>query len=149
MTYDTNAPPIIGYDVVIPVLRGYEPATVLPDPSSYSLMSIVQDLVSIIDWTLSDRDVSRIHVMGHDWGAALADLLAAHYGDKIASLVTVAVPHNPIYGFNKYPWQVNALLLFLLPSTPPHSRSMPLSSLNRHTVSQFLVHDLLPATHHP
>lgn len=72
-------------------------------------MAIKEDLLQIINWALKDHHphIHRIHVMGHDWGAVLAYLLAAHHPDKVSSLVTMAVPHNAIYGFNAYPWQVS------------------------------------------
>lgn len=47
--------------------------------------------------------------MGHDWGAVIAYGLAGAGGPmegKIASLVTMAVPHNAVAGIAAYPLQV-------------------------------------------
>jgi pimeloyl-ACP methyl ester carboxylesterase len=35
----------------------------------------------------------RFHVVGHDWGAALAWYLAGHYPGRVISLTSLSVPH--------------------------------------------------------
>jgi len=48
--------------------------------------------------------------VGHDWGAVLAYILGAAGGPlegRVASMVTMAVPHNAVQGFLQYPYQVS------------------------------------------
>lgn len=59
-----------------------------------------------------------MHIVGHDWGAALAYILGARGGPlegRVASMVTMAVPHNAVHGILQHPWQVRlAVCVFLL-----------------------------------
>ena len=56
-----------GYQVVVPVMRGYEPGSVQPG-QQYFLHQIAQD---IVDW-MDELSISQAHIVGHDWGALTA-----------------------------------------------------------------------------
>lgn len=77
-----------GYRVVAPTLRGYEPSSQPPD-GDYSLVALGHDVVAWID----DLGVDRVHLVGHDWGAAIGYVAAAIAPDRFHSLTTIAVPH--------------------------------------------------------
>ena len=42
---------------------------------------------------LDAAGVERAHVVGHDWGGALAWLLAANHADRVASVTALSTPH--------------------------------------------------------
>jgi len=157
-----------GFDVVVPIMPGYEPSTALLPPSSYGLGALAGMVEDVIDWGLAtsflekkkeEKDGSKegreeeenggdkekgekeckprqgerkVHILGHDWGAAVAYLLARNGSTsamKIASIVTLAVPHNPLPAFLAHPGQfVNSWYMIFIVSTPPPSsipRSLP------------------------
>ena len=77
-----------GYRAISLTLRGYEGASIPPD-QDYSVEAIVTDIVAVID-ALGHNPV---HLIGHDWGAAVAYRVSASASDKRRSLTTLAVPH--------------------------------------------------------
>ncbi len=78
-----------GLQVIVPDLRGYgrsdKPAAV----EAYSMSQLVGDVVGVLD----QQGVSRAHVVGHDWGAALAWALAAHLPERVDHLAVLSVGH--------------------------------------------------------
>ena len=79
-----------GYRCIAPTMRGYEPSS-QPIDGDYSLMTLANDVVGWLDFLGSDR----AHVVGHDWGAAVTYVLAAHHGQRVQSATTMAVPPLP------------------------------------------------------
>ncbi|MDP6979165.1 MAG: alpha/beta hydrolase [Myxococcota bacterium] len=77
-----------GYRVVAPWLRGYEPGS-QPDDGDYSLEALGHDVVAWID----ELGVDRVHLVGHDWGAAVTYVAGAIAPERFESLATIAVPH--------------------------------------------------------
>ncbi|KZV46662.1 epoxide hydrolase [Dorcoceras hygrometricum] len=61
-----------GYRAVAPDLRGYGDTTGAPleDPSKFSNLHVVGDLVGLLEAIAPDED--RVFVVGHDWGAVIA-----------------------------------------------------------------------------
>src|SRR5438270_2835086 len=57
-----------GFQVIVPDLRGYGRSDKPAEVEAYSLMHIAGDVLAII----ADLNIPRAHVVGHDWGAALA-----------------------------------------------------------------------------
>jgi pimeloyl-ACP methyl ester carboxylesterase len=53
----------------------------------------VLDLAADITGVLDHLAIERVHVVGHDWGAALGWALAAFLPDRVASLAAVSVGH--------------------------------------------------------
>ncbi len=76
-----------GFRVVLPTLRGYEP-TSQPDDGDYSLTTLASDVVGWLD----ELGADQAHIVGHDWGAAIAYVVAARHPDRVASLTTLAIP---------------------------------------------------------
>jgi len=80
-----------GFQVIVPDLRGYGRSG-KPEPvSAYSMSVLAGDVMAI----LAELGVSRAHVVGHDWGAALAWGLASLAPDRVDHLVALSVG-NPV-----------------------------------------------------
>lgn len=75
-----------GFRAVAPALRGYAPACI-PDNGDYSLLEAVDDLLAQID-----QLDGPVHLVGHDWGAAVSYLAAASAPERFRSLTTLAIP---------------------------------------------------------
>lgn len=76
-----------GYRAVAPTLRGYEPSS-QPTPADYTLAALADDVVAWLD----DLDVDAAHLVGHDWGAAIAYATAARAPGRVRSITGIAVP---------------------------------------------------------
>src|SRR5689334_8509244 len=78
-----------GYRAVAPDQRGYSararPATV----DSYVASELVGDVLAIAD----ALDADRFHVVGHDWGSAIAWLAAGAHPGRVRTLTALSVPH--------------------------------------------------------
>ena len=79
-----------GYRVLAPDQRGYSPAARPPGRRDYSLDKLVGDVLALAD----AADVERFHVVGHDWGGAVAWGLGASAADRVASLASLSTPHG-------------------------------------------------------
>jgi len=77
-----------GYRAISLALRGYEP-TSIPKDGDYTLESIATDVIAVLDQLEADP----VHLIGHDWGAAIAYVVAAAAPERFKSLITMAVPH--------------------------------------------------------
>lgn len=76
-----------GYRAVAPWLRGYRPS-VLTGP--FTLERLAIDALEIAYALAPGRPV---HLVGHDWGAAIAHLAATSAPHSVASLTRLALPH--------------------------------------------------------
>ena len=77
-----------GYRAIALTLRGYEPSSI-PEDGDYSMGALAADVVAVID----QLEQSEVHLVGHDWGAAIAYGIGATYPDRLRSVTTMAVPH--------------------------------------------------------
>jgi pimeloyl-ACP methyl ester carboxylesterase len=76
-----------GHRVLAPWLRGYRPS---PTTGRFDLEALAGDVVAMIDrWV----GTTRVDVIGHDWGAAIAYALCALAPDRVDRAVTLALPH--------------------------------------------------------
>ena len=76
-----------GHRVIAPTMRGYEPSS-QPADGDYSLMALADDVVGWLD----ALDVEQAHLVGHDWGAAVAYVVAARHADRLLTATAMAVP---------------------------------------------------------
>ena len=76
-----------GFHVIAPNLRGYEQSS-QPTDGRYYLTDLAEDVVAWVD----DLGAARVHLVGHDWGSAIAMASANLIPDRVASLTTLAVP---------------------------------------------------------
>ena len=79
-----------GYRAVAPAMRGYAPGCrPAPDRAAYTLICAGDDVLAIA----TALDAPRFHVIGHDWGAAVAWTLGARAPARLLSVCAMAVPH--------------------------------------------------------
>ncbi len=78
-----------GLRTLAPDQRGYAEGARPPGVAAYRLEELVADAVALLD----TAGVETAHVVGHDWGGAVAWLLAAHHPDRVASLTVLSTPH--------------------------------------------------------
>jgi pimeloyl-ACP methyl ester carboxylesterase len=83
-----------GFRTVAPDQRGYSPGARPPGAASYRLGILTDDMLALAD----AHGFERFHVVGHDWGGAVAWSLAARYPDRVASLTSLSTPHPAAYG---------------------------------------------------
>jgi pimeloyl-ACP methyl ester carboxylesterase len=76
-----------GYRAIVPDLRGRGESERPPAVADYALANVVRDVTGIMD----ALDVRRAHVVGHDWGAAVAWLVASLAPDRVDRLVALSV----------------------------------------------------------
>jgi pimeloyl-ACP methyl ester carboxylesterase len=72
--------------VVAPWLPGYLP---VPAGEGVRLATVAADVAALA----ASLGASRVHVVGHDWGALVGWRLAADRPDVVASLTALSVPH--------------------------------------------------------
>lgn len=107
-----------GYRAVAVTMRGYAPAA-QPADGDYSQQALADDVLALAD-ALGEE---RIHLVGHDWGAAVAYGAAAAAPQRVASLVAMAVPHPVRFlaEMRRYPRQLRQswyMAFFQLPWLP-------------------------------
>jgi pimeloyl-ACP methyl ester carboxylesterase len=78
-----------GYRSIAPNLRGYSPGANPPDAAAYTMDQLVGDVMGIAD----AQGAARFHLVGHDWGGALAWSVATRHPDRLFSLTSVSTPH--------------------------------------------------------
>jgi pimeloyl-ACP methyl ester carboxylesterase len=78
-----------GYRVIAPDLRGTGESARPDAVDDYGVLNIVGDVMGIMD----SLGVERAHVVGHDWGAAIAWAFAAFVPDRVDHLVAMSVGH--------------------------------------------------------
>jgi pimeloyl-ACP methyl ester carboxylesterase len=78
-----------GYRAVAPDQRGYSPGARPPDAAAYSMPNLVSDVLGFAD----ALGVERFHLVGHDWGGAVAWVTAAYHPDRLLTLTSVSTPH--------------------------------------------------------
>ena len=78
-----------GFRVIAPDLRGLGRSDRPPEVASYALPHAVADMTGVLD----ALGIEAAHVVGHDFGAAVAWLTAMLRPDQVSKLVVISVPH--------------------------------------------------------
>jgi pimeloyl-ACP methyl ester carboxylesterase len=78
-----------GYRCLAPNQRGYSPGARPPRRRDYRIPDLVEDVRVLIEAS----GASRVHLVGHDWGAVVAWGAAAAYPERLATVSPVSVPH--------------------------------------------------------
>ena len=90
-----------GFFAVAPDLRGYggtsRPAT------GYDIQTLAADVVALIDHV-----GAPVHLVGHDWGGAIAYEVSASFPDRVRTLAIVNAPHPQVMA--QRVWQPRQLL---------------------------------------
>ena len=83
-----------GFRVLAPDQRGYSPGARPAGVDAYRMSALVGDAVGLLD----ALGVGAAHVVGHDWGAAVAWQVAGRHPGRVRSLTAVSVPHPAAFG---------------------------------------------------
>lgn len=83
-----------GLRVIAPDQRGYSPGARPLDVADYTTEVLADDVIALAD----ELGIGQFHLVGHDWGAAVAWVAAANHADRLSTLTAVSVPHLAAYG---------------------------------------------------
>ena len=78
-----------GMRVIAPDLRGFGESDKPDAVEEYAVARSVADIVALLD----GLGIERTHVVGHDWGAAVAWAFAATFPARVERLVAMSVGH--------------------------------------------------------
>ncbi len=78
-----------GFQVIVPDQRGYGASDKPADVDAYSLPFLAIDVTAVLE----ALDIERAHVVGHDWGAAVAWGVASFAPERVDHLVAMSVGH--------------------------------------------------------
>jgi pimeloyl-ACP methyl ester carboxylesterase len=79
-----------GYRVLAPDQRGYSPGARPLRRRDYRMSELTGDVIALIDASGAER----VHVVGHDWGGAVAWAVATAYPDRLHTLTSLCTPHG-------------------------------------------------------
>lgn len=101
------------YRVLAPDLRGFGESSRPADIQAYDMAHLVGDVIGVLD----HLSIPRVHLVGHDWGAAISWMTAALVPDRVASLTALSLGHPT--AFRTAGWAQRAkswyMLLFQFP----------------------------------
>ncbi len=98
-----------GYRVIAPDQRAFGESDVPADVASTHMFFAVQDAVRILD----DSAIERAHVVGHDWGAAVAWGLGFTAPDRVISLTAMSVGHPAAFSGAGFPQREKSWYMLL------------------------------------
>lgn len=78
-----------GLRTLAPDQRGYSPGASPRRVDAYDVVTLADDVVALLE----AAGLERAHVVGHDWGGAVAWVLAARHPERVASLTVLSTPH--------------------------------------------------------
>ncbi len=127
------------YRVLAPDLRGYG-ETERRGP--YDVATLVGDVIALLD----ALGIDRVHLVGHDWGGALAWTVAIRAPERLRTLAVLNCPHPSL--FRRRLWRPRQLLrswyifFFQLPWLP--ERILALDDYRR--LARMIIRDTRPGT---
>ena len=80
-----------GFRVIVPDQRGYGKSDKPAEVDAYHLVLLANDQVAVLDQV----GVEKAHVVGHDWGSAVAWAMGSFAPDRVDKLVALSVG-NPM-----------------------------------------------------
>ena len=81
-----------GCRVIIPDQRGYNLSDKPKGIKNYRISTLVDDIVGLID----ALEYEKVNLVGHDWGAVVAWMLANKYPNRLHRLSIMNVPHPTV-----------------------------------------------------
>jgi pimeloyl-ACP methyl ester carboxylesterase len=113
-----------GYRTLAPDQRGYSPGARPRGRSAYRMSNLVGDVAALIE-----EHGSPVHLVGHDWGAAVAWTVAGRRAELVRTLTTVSVPHPAAFSSSmlssSQALRSSYMLLFQLPFLEHLARLRP------------------------
>jgi pimeloyl-ACP methyl ester carboxylesterase len=83
-----------GFRLIVPDQRGFGRSDKPAEVDAYNMMLLASDPIAILD----QLGVERAHVVGHDWGAAVAWVMGSLAPDRVDRLVALSVGHPLSFG---------------------------------------------------
>ncbi|MCA9831269.1 MAG: alpha/beta hydrolase [Dehalococcoidia bacterium] len=128
------------YRVIAPDLRGYNETE---KQGPYDTDTLQADVLALLD----HADASAAHIAGHDWGGAVAWLLAIQHPEHVRSLVVCNIPHPALFqrSLRRNPRQMLRswyILFFQLPWLPERV----FAARRYHLLARMLINDCRPGT---
>jgi pimeloyl-ACP methyl ester carboxylesterase len=81
-----------GFRVWVPDQRGYNLSDKPRGVDAYGIDTLADDVLGLIDATGRER----VHLVGHDWGAAVAWWVARLFPERLERLAILNVPHGKV-----------------------------------------------------
>jgi pimeloyl-ACP methyl ester carboxylesterase len=78
-----------GYRTIVPDQRGYGETDAPEGVDAYAIPNLAMDAAGVLD----ALGIEQAAVVGHDWGASVAWLVATIFPDRVEQLCTVSVGH--------------------------------------------------------
>lgn len=107
-----------GLRVLAPDLRGYSPGARPPRHLDYEITELVDDVLALLD----EAGVDQAHIVGHDWGGALAWAISGRHPERVTTLTVLSTPspsglaHGIRHGDQlKHSWYMAVFALPVLP----------------------------------
>ncbi|MDP4015408.1 MAG: alpha/beta hydrolase [Candidatus Nanopelagicales bacterium] len=79
----------VGFRTLAPNQRGYSPRARPSSVASYRTRETAEDVIALLD----AAKVEKAHVVGHNWGGAVAWAVASEWPDRVLTLTSVSTPH--------------------------------------------------------
>jgi pimeloyl-ACP methyl ester carboxylesterase len=83
-----------GYRAIAPDQRGYSPGARPVELEAYRMAELVADVIGLADAVGAER----FHLVGHDWGGAVAWQVAGRHPRRLRTLTAVSTPHPAAFG---------------------------------------------------
>ena len=114
-----------GYRVLVPNQRGYSPGARPAGRRNYAFDRLLGDVLAFAD----AAGAERFHLVGHDWGGAVAWGMAARHPDRVLTLTSLSMPHPRAYRramlTSDQPLRAWYILLYQLPRLPEMMVTQP------------------------
>lgn len=78
-----------GYRVLAPDQRGYSPRARPMRRRDYRIGELVEDIVGLVDASGADK----VHLVGHDWGGAVAWAFSMLHPERLHTVTSLTTPH--------------------------------------------------------
>jgi len=82
-----------GFRTIAPDLRGFGDSDKPVGVEQYNILTLAGDVLGLLD----HFGIQKAHVVGHDWGAALAWAIGGFAGDRVEKLVALSVGHPSLF----------------------------------------------------
>jgi pimeloyl-ACP methyl ester carboxylesterase len=83
-----------GHRVIVPDQRGYGRSDKPADVDAYDMVVLAGDVAAVLD----EEGIERASVVGHDWGAAVAWVVAAFMPERVDRVAVLSVGHPTAFG---------------------------------------------------